>query len=120
MDKIYLQGMDFYAYHGVFPEEARLGQRFTVDLELACNLRRAGKTDKLEDTLNYVAVYDIVKQTAQEERYNLIETVAETIASRLMEQFAEILSVKVRVTKVTPPIEGIMAGAAVEIKRERQ
>lgn len=119
MDKICLQGMEFYAYHGVFPEEARLGQKFVVDVTLIADLHWAGQSDDLQDTLNYVLIYDIVKQTAQLERYNLVEAVAETIADRLLEQFSEVPKVIVKVTKVTPPIEGILAGAAVEIERER-
>ncbi len=119
MDKICLQQMEFYAYHGVFQEEAKLGQKFLVDVTLHTDLRRAGHSDELSDTLNYVQIYEIVKKTAQLERYNLVETVAETIANRLLDQFAEVAKVNVKVTKVMPPIEGILAGAAVEIERER-
>ncbi|WP_018131736.1 dihydroneopterin aldolase [Effusibacillus pohliae] len=119
MDKICLHAMEFYAYHGVLEEEAKLGQKFVVDLEVATDLRRAGETDNLDDTLSYVAIYDVVKQTVQAERYQLIEAVAETIAARLLRKFSRIESVRVKVTKVMPPIEGILAGASVEIERAR-
>ncbi|MFC4767864.1 dihydroneopterin aldolase [Effusibacillus consociatus] len=117
MDKICLQAMEFYAFHGVLEEEARLGQKFRVDLEVTTDLRRAGQTDDLNYTLDYALLYEIVKQTAQLERYNLIEAVAETIASRLLANFPQIRNVRVKVTKLTPPIEGILAGACVEIER---
>lgn len=120
MDKIVLRGMEFYAYHGVLEEEEKLGQRFAVELEMAADLRRAGQTDNLRDTLNYVEVYDIVRQTAQRERYHLIETVAEKIAARVLECFPKVCSVRVKVTKTTPPIEGILAGVSVEIERGRE
>lgn len=119
MDKICLQGMEFYAYHGVFKEEAKLGQKFVVDVDLYTDLRDAGRSDSINDTLNYVMIYDIVKKTAQLERYNLVEAVAETIADRLLEEFTKASKVNVKVTKVTPPIEGILSGASVEILRER-
>lgn len=119
MDKILLQGMEFYAYHGVFKEEAKLGQKFIVDLELHTDLRRAGESDDLIDTLNYAEIFDIVKQTAQLERYKLVEAVAEKIASRLLEHFPPLAAAKVKVTKLSPPIEGILAGASVEIERGR-
>lgn len=119
MDKICLRAMEFYAYHGVLEEEARLGQKFIVELELTTDLRRAGQTDDLHDTLNYVEIYEIVKQTAQNERYNLIEAVAETIAARILHNFQQVQMVSVKVTKVTPPIEGILAGASIAIERGR-
>ena len=51
-DEIFLKGMRFYAYHGVNPEEQALGQRFTVDVVLAVDLRRAGQSDELANTLS--------------------------------------------------------------------
>ncbi|BCJ87380.1 dihydroneopterin aldolase [Effusibacillus dendaii] len=119
MDKIILHRMEFYAYHGVFEEESKLGQKFLVDLELSTELSRAGQTDNLKDTLNYVHIYEIVKQTAQVERYRLIETVAETIASRILNRLSAVHSVQVTVTKVTPPLEGIMGGVSVQICRSK-
>ncbi len=53
MDKIYVNKMEFYGYHGVFPEENRLGQRFIVDLSVSVDLKKAGETDQLEFSVNY-------------------------------------------------------------------
>ncbi|HZK19007.1 MAG TPA: dihydroneopterin aldolase, partial [Clostridia bacterium] len=55
-DRIFLQGLQFFGYHGVLPEERELGQRFTVDLEMAMDLAEAGRTDNLDDTVNYVYI----------------------------------------------------------------
>ena len=60
-DKILLEGMEFYAYHGVNEIEKTQGQRFIVDVELSANLARAAETDSLTDTINYSDVFRLVK-----------------------------------------------------------
>lgn len=119
MDKIYFNGMRFYGYHGVYPEENRLGQRFHVDLQLYLDLSLPGKTDDLHDTVNYADAYQIAKRIVEEERYRLIETVAEKIAARLLESFDLVKQVMVRVTKPDPPIPGHYDSVAVEIIRKK-
>ncbi|WCN37766.1 dihydroneopterin aldolase [Aneurinibacillus uraniidurans] len=119
MDKILFNRMEFWGYHGVFPEENKLGQRFYVDLELACDLSDAGRSDNLNDTVNYAHVYTTTKQVVEDERYALIEAIAEQIATRLLAEHARIVEVLVRVVKPDPPIPGHYQSVAVEIKRER-
>jgi dihydroneopterin aldolase len=118
MDKIILTGMRFYGYHGVLPEEARLGQGFTVDLELLGDLRAAGVDDDLKQTINYGHVYTAVKAILEGERFKLIEAVAERVAERLLAQFPA-YEVMVRVHKPKAPIPGPVDGVAVEIRRQR-
>ena len=60
-DTIRLRNMRFYAYHGLFPEEARLGQRFEVDVDLMGDFGRAGRDDDIEQSINYAEVYKIVE-----------------------------------------------------------
>jgi dihydroneopterin aldolase len=119
MDKILFQGMKFYAYHGVFPEENKLGQTYTVDLEVGINLRSAGETDQLEETINYAELYQIVKEIMENEQYKLIESVAEKIASQALTKFPKMNDILVRVTKPNPPIPGHYDAVAVEITRAR-
>ena len=52
LDRIYIKGLDVFAYHGVMPKEKRDGQRFVLDITLDCDLSRAGRTDRLEDTVD--------------------------------------------------------------------
>lgn len=66
MDHIDLKGMAFFGYHGDEPEETKLGQRFYIDVEMDLDLSRVGETDALEDSVNYVAVYEIVKRGLKE------------------------------------------------------
>jgi len=119
MDKIKLKGLSFYGYHGLFPEENRLGQRFIVDVTLYTSVQKAGTTDEMKHSIDYGSVYNIVKQTVEGEAKNLIEAVAETIAEQLFENFSAISACTVEVTKPHPPIDGQYDGVAVEIYRER-
>ncbi|SRR5690554_4248106 len=120
MDKILLNGLTFYSYHGLYPEEQKLGQRFIVDLELFCNLKTAGLSDKMDDSIHYGHVYDTVKSIVEGEAKHLLEAVAETIASELFEKFTLIEAVLVKVTKPDPPIPGYYDSVAVEIYREKK
>ena len=112
--------MRFYAYHGVNPEEQTLGQRFTVDVVLAVDLRRAGQSDDLAHTVSYSAVYKVVKGIVEGEPRNLIEAVAESIASQIMESFPLVEHLIVTVRKPDVPMKGSMLDAAgVRIVRSR-
>nr|WP_042683848.1 dihydroneopterin aldolase [Caldalkalibacillus thermarum] len=119
MDKIVFQGMRFYAYHGVFAEENTLGQPYLVDVEAYLDLRKAGQSDRLEDTIDYSLIYRLVQEIMEKKVYRLVEAVAEDIASQLLRTFPQVEEVKVKVTKPTPPIPGQYAGVAVEIRRRR-
>ena len=118
-DKILLEGMEFYAYHGVNESEKSQGQRFIVDLEMTADLSRASETDDLEDTVNYSRVFRLVKEIIEGPSRDLIETVAGEIASRVLEDFA-VEQIRVRVSKPDVPLKGAkLKGAAVEIVRRR-
>jgi dihydroneopterin aldolase len=119
-DEILLEGMRFYAYHGVNPEERALGQRFTVDVTLAADLGKAGRSDDLGDTVSYSAVYKLVRGIVEGEPRQLIEAVAETIAVEILTNFPPVQSVSVTVRKPEVPMKGSMLDAAgVRITRSR-
>jgi len=119
-DEILLEGMRFYAYHGVNPEERTLGQRFTVDVVLAVDLHRAGQSDDLADTVSYSAVYKLVRGIVEGEPRELIEAAAEAIASEILAAFPPIARVTVTVRKPEVPMKGSMLDAAgVRIVRSR-
>ena len=116
-DKIILEGMVFYGYHGVSPEEKARGQRFVVDVELTTDLAGAGTSDDLKDTVDYSEVYRLVKAVVEGRRRNLIEAVAQEINSRILSQY-RVEEVMVRVKKPQVSIKGsILSGAVVEIVR---
>jgi 7,8-dihydroneopterin aldolase/epimerase/oxygenase len=119
-DAILLEGMRFYAYHGVNPEERALGQRFIVDIALAVDLRKAGLSDDLADTVSYSAVFKLVRRTVEGEPRKLIEAVAEAIATGILADFAPVTRVTVTVRKPEAPLRGAMLDAAgVRLTRER-
>ncbi|WP_342527512.1 dihydroneopterin aldolase [Chryseomicrobium sp. FSL W7-1435] len=118
MDKIYLNDMQFYGYHGVLPEETVLGQLFRITVEMAVDLKRAGETDDLSATVNYAEVYALCKEIAEGKPYQLIESVAEKIADGILTNYPEqVEGCKVMIVKPTPPIAGHYASVAVEITR---
>jgi dihydroneopterin aldolase len=119
MDRIVLTGMRFYGYHGVMPEETKLGQPFAVDVELYADLRRAGITDDLAETIHYGHVYDTVKRVVEGRPYKLIEAVAEQLAKQLLSGYPA-AEVVVRVHKPRAPIAGTFDGITVEVRRRRE
>ncbi|MDQ0273072.1 dihydroneopterin aldolase [Cytobacillus purgationiresistens] len=119
MDKIFVNKMEFYGYHGVFSEETRLGQRFIIDLTVETNLKKAGETDDLNESINYAELYNACKVIAEGKPYKLVEAVAEKISADLLNKFSTISQVTVKVIKPDPPIPGHYESVAVEITRGR-
>ncbi|MFD1708263.1 dihydroneopterin aldolase [Siminovitchia sediminis] len=119
MDKIYINEMEFYGNHGVFPEENILGQRFRVTVVLETDLRAAGRTDDLDQTVNYADIYALCKEIVEGKQFNLVETVAENTAGQILSHFEQVEKVHVKVVKPNPPIKGIYDSVAVEIMRSR-
>lgn len=119
MDKIIMQHMGFYGFHGVLEEEKTLGQKFFVDLEMSLDLSEAGRTDQVENTVSYADVYDDVKYFVESARYNLIEALAENICNMILTKYSQVTEVMVRVKKPEAPVRGVFDHFAVEIRRGR-
>ena len=118
-DRIILEGMQFYGYHGVNPEERVLGQRYVVDLTADLDLRRAGETDRLEDTVSYSHIYRTVRAVMEGEPRNLLESAAQAIVDSVLAEFP-VEAVSVTVKKPNPPVRGSSIElAAVQIHRSR-
>lgn len=111
--------MEFYGYHGVFPEENKLGQRFMVDLMVQVDLKKAGETDELEHSVNYGELFQVCKEIVEGKPYKLVEAVAEKIAKTVLQQFTLVSEATVKVIKPDPPIPGHYRSVAVEITRRR-
>ncbi|MCY7817997.1 dihydroneopterin aldolase [Bacillus haynesii] len=120
MDKVHVEGMEFYGYHGVFKEENKLGQRFRVDLTAFLDLSEAGKTDNIDATINYAELYKLCKEVVEGEPVNLVETLAETIAAKVLEKFEAVQECTVKVVKPDPPIPGHYKSVAIEMTRKRK
>jgi len=120
MDRIFLRGMRFMACHGVLPHEREVPQPFEVDVEMGLDLRAAGESDDLDDTVNYAKVYDVVSTVLTVTRKYLIEALAEEIADDLLRAFDVLRWVRVTVHKPTAPIDGIFSDVGVTILRRRK
>ena len=119
-DRIVLEGMRFYGFHGVNPEERVLGQEYLVDLVVEMDLTQAGASDRLEDTISYAHIYRAVRDVMEGEPRNLLEAAAQSVADRILSDFP-VDSVSIRVKKPHPPIRGsVIENATVEIFRRRQ
>lgn len=110
--KIRLEEMRFYAYHGVLPQETKVGNHFIVNLTLTAPLERAVRSDDLEDTLNYADVYAVVKEQ-MEIPSKLLEHVAGRILYALKERFPRLTAVELTLSKLNPPFGGDLRSASV-------
>ena len=120
MDRIILRDLAFFAYHGVYQEEASLGQRFYFDLDIYLDLRTAGKSDNENDTVRYDHIAKRVETLVINQRFHLIEALAEAVAQDLLKHMNKIEAVRVKVRKPEAPIPAIVKDIAVEITRERK
>jgi len=118
-DKLILRGLKFHGYHGVKPEERKLGQKFLVDIDAWLDLRLAGHTDCLSDTVSYTDIYRIVKEVLEGPPQNLLESVAQLIASTTFTKHPQISAVGVKVGKPHVAVPGSVDYLGVEILRYR-
>jgi len=116
VDRIRLKNITFYAHHGYYEAERELGQKFEVDIDIACQLQRAAGKDSLQETIDYRAIYQIARDTFENYKFKLIETVAERIAERIL-KLPGINEVIIRVRKPHVPLNGLLDYVEVEISR---
>lgn len=119
MDKIILRELHFVARHGVLPIETENSQRFTATLELELPLESAGKSDRLDQTVDYCAVQAVVRSIIEGSHKRLIETLAEMVAREVLRAFPLLRAVTVEIIKPSPPVDFQFAGVSVRIRRER-
>ncbi|THF74524.1 dihydroneopterin aldolase [Cohnella fermenti] len=119
MDRMILKQMTFFGYHGVFPEENKLGQKFIVDLDLRINLSWAARSDDVADTVNYADIHALVKEIVEGPPVKLIEALAGRIASAVLGTYTIIHEATVSVTKPNPPFAITFDGVTVELRRTR-
>ena len=118
MDVIRLDNIDLYAYHGVAPEERKLGQHFLVSVELYTDLTAAAASDDLAQAIDYAAVYQTVAGAFCRQPCQLLERAAWLVLEALFADFP-IAEAVVRVRKLSPPVNAVFDGAEVELLRSR-
>lgn len=117
MDQIRISNLEAFGYHGVFEEEALLGQKFLISASLFLDTRRAGKTDDLQESLDYGEVCQMIKKMVETERYRLIERLAEQLAEKLLLCYECLRSVEITVKKPWAPVLISMEAVSVTIMR---
>ena len=118
MDKLTLDDVRFFGRHGVTPAEESVGAWFSVDVELGADLAAAVVSDDLTAAIDYGAVAKRVVEIGTGPRVNLIERLAGLIAEALLKEFPA-REVRVRVRKMTAPLDGLVGTPGVELTRTR-
>ena len=119
-DVIILEGMEFMGRHGCSEAERATPQPFIIDLELNADLEKAGRSDCLSDTIDYVEVFRVVEDIVVNRSYNLIEALAEAAANSILKNFSRVEAVKITVHKPAPPVNFNFSGAKVCIFRKKE
>jgi 7,8-dihydroneopterin aldolase/epimerase/oxygenase len=116
--KISLEGLEFHAFHGVYPHERESGNFFEVDVSVETDFSEAAQHDDLEGTVNYEILFRIVKEE-MERPSKLLETVAEKIIADIFKTFPGVSEVSLKISKLNPPIGGKCNRSAVTISQKR-
>ncbi len=116
-DEIHIENLEFFARHGVFPEETKLGQKFIVSLTMYMNTRKAGKSDDLEVSVDYGAVSHFITDYMKENTFLLIEAAAENLVRELLLHFPLVKGINLELKKPWAPIGLPVEYASVKVSR---
>jgi dihydroneopterin aldolase len=114
MIKVALEGVEFFAYHGFYPEEQVLGTRFFVDVAVKFDAKSTLKDDKISNTVDYEVLYSIIQEEMAHPR-KLIETVVQAILDGVVSRFPFINAAEVTLKKMHPALGGAVNNSAVTI-----
>lgn len=113
-DRIFIQGIGFVGFHGVYPEEREQGQRFEVDLEIRRSCELAGRSDRIKDTIDYSDLAALVLEVGTRESFFLLERLAMAIAQSILDRYPDVrLSVTVRKFPQSLPGNPRVAGVTI-------
>ncbi|MGJ8660917.1 MAG: dihydroneopterin aldolase [Bacteroidota bacterium] len=112
---IEVNDIKLYAHHGCLPEEGRIGGNYSIDISVTTNFTKSTQTDELADTVDYVLINRIVEEEMLI-RSKLIEHVGQRIVNRLKIEVNALISLRVKIIKHSPPIEGDVANVAIIIE----
>ena len=115
---IHLKGLKLFAYHGVLPQENKVGAEYTINLSLKTDFSKAAENDRLEDTTDYSKVFDTVKKEMKVPS-RLLEHVSYRIARHIFQDFPEITEIRIGLYKQNPPMGADCVGAGVALSVER-
>jgi 7,8-dihydroneopterin aldolase/epimerase/oxygenase len=113
---ISLEGAEFFAYHGFYEEERKIGNKYSIDISVSAEVASAAAEDRLEQTVNYEGLYAIVRQEMQVPSH-LLEHIAYRIIEQTYATYPHIEWVEVKVSKYNPPIGGVCHRAVITIRK---
>jgi dihydroneopterin aldolase len=116
--KVGLEGLEFHAFHGVYPHERESGNWFEVDISVDTDFTDAATDDELDETVNYETLFKIVKQE-MEIPSKLLETVAQHIVDTVLKTFPAVKQVEFKISKLNPPIGGKCKKATIVLSKQR-
>lgn len=119
MDKIMIEDLQVYAYHGVAPEEKINGQMFFVSLKIGVSLEKPAGSDDVNDTLNYADLCNDIQMVLQLKKRNLIESAAMDVIAYLFRTYNRIAEINILLKKPWAPMGHHLKYAAVELERKR-
>ncbi len=114
MAEIAIEGMEFFSYHGHFEEESVIGTRFIVDLFIETDTSNAETSDKLSETVNYLSVYQLVKNEMKTPSH-LIEHVARRILDAVKNNYPQIEYARIKLRKMNPPLGGQIKSVSITL-----
>ncbi|MEP7031405.1 MAG: dihydroneopterin aldolase [Pseudolabrys sp.] len=119
-DRIFIKGLSLHAYHGVMAHEAKVGQSFSIDLELEIDLSAAARSDKVMDTVSYDQVVACASKAFGAQRFKLIEAAAGRVADAVLAAFPRVNSIAVTIHKPHAPIAATFSDVGVTLMRSRK
>jgi len=116
--RVALEGLEFHAFHGVYPHERESGNYFEVDIAVETDFSEAAKHDDLSGTVDYEVLFQIIR-AEMDRPSKLLEPVVENIANDVMKRYASALSVEVKLSKLNPPIGAKCRKSIVSVLKKR-
>ena len=118
MGRVALEGLEFHAFHGVYPHERETGNWFEVDIAVETDFATAAENDDLVGTVNYETLFRIVKEE-MEQPSKLLETIVEKIANDVLAAMPSVTLIELKIAKLNPPIGGKCRKAIVSLTKKR-
>ncbi|CAG5071255.1 Dihydroneopterin aldolase [Dyadobacter sp. CECT 9623] len=115
MGTISLEGLEFFAYHGYYPEEQRIGNKYALDITIATDFIKAAQEDKLSETVNYETIYQIAS-IVMKEPAKLLEHIGFNVIEKIREKYPLVATITVRVSKFNPPVGGVCTRAVITME----
>ena len=118
MGKITLEGLEFFAFHGYYDEEQKIGNKYGVDITIESSLDKAGFDDKLSETIDYEDLYKIIREEMNKPS-RLLENIGQRIMNAVFSNFSLVTFIEISISKFNPPIGGICKRAVVTLSSAR-